>query len=391
MRSRLTGESGWALVIAMMIMAVMLTAGLGVFGFVDQQGKQSSTERKRESSLNLAESVLGDQIYVVSRNWPGRSAAAYPNCSSSAYVAGQAQQCPNPSSLAAGITAADYTTGTTWTTTVRDNSGTSVNFYDDTSTQAQPAYDSNADGKLWVRSRAVVRGQTRTVVALVQVQQVDDAGIFPHNVITAGKFSTSNHGNKVIVDTKGNAAQASSLAVRCARASPSCLNYQAGKGQVSPDTTSDNYAGGNALSAQRLDELRSRAKANGTYYATGTCPSNWTAPLIFVENANCSGGDGNSEAAPGALVFANGTLSFGGNDTFYGLIYMANTSNSTGTVVSTGGTSAIYGSVAIDGGGGVDAGSSKENIIYDQNAYSALYGYGSAGVVQNTWRELLAK
>jgi len=382
----------------MMVMAVIMSVGLGVYGYVDSQGKASATERIRESSLNLAESALNEELFLVSRNWPGPNQLggaqiSYPNCSSSAWSPAMAQQCPDPSAVARSFTTPDYAQGTSWSATVRDDSNASLNFYDDAVTQAGLAYDSNNNGRLWLRASATVRGQTRTVIALVQVEQTDDSSVFPHNVITAGRFATSNNGNKVIVNTQGTAASPSPLAVRCDRSSPGCLSYDAAEGQVAPDTTAPNYAGGNALSPQRLDELRARAKANGLYYAS--CPAALPNGLVFVESGNCSFGANAQYNAPpgppGVLVIANGSLTLGGTSNFYGVIYVANPTNSSGTLVTTTGDASIQGSIAIDGNGGMLAGSSKLNVIYDLNAFSALSGYGNAGVVQNTWRELIAK
>lgn len=390
------------MVVAMMVMAVILSTGLGVYGYVDSQAKQSAKERIRESALNLAESALSAQLFLVSRQWPGALGPGYPACSSSTYTSAVATQCPDPAALGHSFGTADYASGATWTTTVRDNSGSSVNFYDDAGTQGltcgSPAqtcsFDANNDGKLWLRSSATVRGQTRTVIALAQVEPVDDSIVFPHNVITAGSFSTSNNGNKVIVNTQGTAAGGATLAVRCLRAQANCLGYDAGKNQVSPDTTKDNYQGGPALSPQRVDELRARAKANQQYYGSGSCPASLTGPLVFVENANCSytgNAQYNSAAAPGAVIVANGSVTLGGTTNFYGVIYVENSTNSANTMLSVQGNASIQGAVAVDGSGHVDAGSSGVNITYDPNAFSSLSGYGNAGVVQNTWRELIAK
>jgi hypothetical protein len=111
---------------------------------------------------------------------------------------------------------------------------------------------------------------------------------------------------------------------------------------------------------------------------------------VFIESGNCSynTGSANTSADPGFLVIATGTLSLGGNFTYYGVVYAANLQASTGNVVSLGGTSQINGAVAVDGGGGVSAGSSKANIVYDPNAFNAVQGYASAGLVQGTWREI---
>ena len=42
----------------------------------------------------------------------------------------------------------------------------------------------------------------------------------------------------------------------------------------------------------------------------------------------------------------------------------------------------------MDGKGGVEAGSDKYNIIFDGGAFSVLRTNGTAGLVQNSWREL---
>jgi hypothetical protein len=45
--------------------------------------------------------------------------------------------------------------------------------------------------------------------------------------------------------------------------------------------------------------------------------------------------------------------------------------------------------VIVDGAGGVQAGSSgKRNIKFDGNAFNNINAFGTAGVVQNTWREI---
>ena len=89
-----------------------------------------------------------------------------------------------------------------------------------------------------------------------------------------GWFATGNTGRKVIVDTKGSAAQPAPLAVRCNLPAPStsCLNFLPDRGQVSPDTSAPGYLGQTAVPPDALDQFRARAKTLGTYYATG-CPA----------------------------------------------------------------------------------------------------------------------
>ena len=278
-----------------------------------------------------------------------------------------------------------------------------------TGTMTPCTWDSNADGAMWVRAQATVGTESRTVVALVKLELVAEQ--FPQNTITAGKFRTSNSGNKVIVDTKGCAAvgappggcksqRAAPVVVRCAASPPytrsgSCVGFDQNKGQVSPPDSIQTGFSGRAVPVNAIDDFRRRAKAIGTYYASG-CPSSLTGPVVFIENGNCSftGGTFNSDTAPGLVVVRTGTLSLGGNVTYYGTIYAANENPSptdSGDVVSLGGTATIQGAVVIEGLGGLLAGSSKLNVVYDPGASANLYGYGtSAEISQNTFRELPA-
>jgi hypothetical protein len=373
----------------MMTMGIMLLLGLSVLAYVDGQTQASAKSRISDSAFNLAEGVLDTQVYLLSRTWPGSALTARPaSCGSVTAVTG----CPTPAQVRSSFASADWTGPVSWSTTVRDNGGASSSFYSDALAATQPSWDANGDGRVWARSQATVNGRTRVLVALVEVQDVDSSLLFAHNAITAGWFQTTNSGNKVIVDTLGTAAQPAPVAVRCALRLPPCLDYKASKGQISPDTTQTSYAGGNALSADRLDTLRTRAIASGTYYANG-CPANPSGRVVFIEHGDCSYNNSagpccNSQAAPGVLVIVDGTLSLNGNIVYSGIVYMVNQSNDSQPVLSLGGTAEILGAIAVDGAGGVLAGSSGVNIQFMSSVFNSVQGYGNAGMIQNTWREL---
>jgi hypothetical protein len=379
---RLRLESGAALLTAVAVMSLMLMMGLTTYALVDAQQVQSGGERRSDSAFNLAEAALNNQAFVLGRNWPGAGSGAYPTSCTRASAGGG---CPDPNEIVSSFDNVDVDQNAGWTTTVRDDGGTSPNFYDDSVVQAQPTWDANGNDRVWVRAQALARAKTRTLVALVKVDETVEQ--MPRNALTAGRFSTDNNGNKTIVDTKGRP-----LSVRCSsQGNPKCLGFR--NGQVSPPgSAQDNYAGGNALSDDAIQRLRSRAVAMGTYYSSG-CPSNPAGQLVFVESGNCSytTGSANSASAPGVLMIMNGTLSLAGNFQYYGLVYMGNLQGSTGTVVTLRGTSLIYGSAAIDGNGGLDAGASKENLIFSDAAFENLKSYGSGGIVQNSWREIGAR
>lgn len=379
------------MVTAIALMTIMLGVALSSYAYVGTQQTQSKVERTRESSFNLAEGVLNAQVFTLSRKWPGTATAAYPaSCTASSTD----DRCPDATKMSENFSNPDFSsTGTTtWTTNVRDNASPALDFYSDSTTLGQPAWDANGDGQVWVRAEAVVRGRKRVLAALVRVESVLES--LPRNVLTAGRFSTSNSGNKVIVDRKGSAAQAASLVVRCNdQSAPStCTNYLPVKGQVSPPGVQYGYTGGNALSDDAIARLKEKAIADGTYYASG-CPTNPSGAIVYIANGNCSwnnsaGTSFNSAAQPGVLIVETGTLSFTGNVTFYGIVYAQNKQSSSGSVVTVGGTATIRGGVSIDGDGAMDAGSSKANLIYDDNAFNAVTSYGTAGIVQNRWREV---
>jgi Tfp pilus assembly protein PilX len=411
-------QSGFAVATAIMVLTIMIALGLATAAMVDNQSRQTGRERVKETSFTVSEGVLNAQAIQLSETWPGSKVAGtggpYP---SQCIRTDTNTNCPDAASLAAGFTGTDFNASTGWTATVRDNVGAAANYYDKATldstscpaasgTMTPCTWDSNADGAMWVRAQAVVGGETRTVVALVKLSLVGEG--FPQNTITAGKFKTTNSGNKVIVDTKGCAAvgapvggcksqRAAPVVVRCAATPPytranTCLGFDQNKGQISPPDSVQTGFAGLAMPANAVGDFRRRAKALGTYYATG-CPATLTGAVVFIENGNCSytGGTHNSAASPGLVVINTGTLNLGGNVTYYGVIYAANAQASTGDVITLGGTATIQGAIAVEGGGGVLAGSSKLNIVYDPAATANLFGYGAtAEVSQNTFRELPA-
>jgi len=383
-KKRLGHESGAALVTAIIVTSIMLSIGLATLAWSDNGFRTSGEERVRESAFNLADTVLDGQTYQLGRNWPTSSIPA-PQCSNTA----QATGCPSEATLSQSFTAVDYGDGYTWSTRVQDNGGAVADLYTTAGAVGQPGYDANGDGRLWVRAAATVRGETRALLGEVQAQEVPLA--FPRNTVTAGFFETTNNGNKIIVDTQGTSGESGDVSVRCAESTPGCIDYEAAKNQISPDTTYTGYTGGPAMSADDLNSLRGRAKAKGTYYAT--CPADPSGAIVFVESGDCfyTTGSGNTGPPGGMFVINNGTLTLGGNFEFYGLVYALNAQGSSGCgspVVSLQGTSLIHGAVAVDGEGCVSAGSSGLNLFYDSNVFSLVKGYGTGELTPGTWREL---
>jgi hypothetical protein len=405
LRRRLRREEGNVLVIAVMMMTLMLTLGTTALSTVDTQTDVVKKERQHESTFNFAEGVLHAQTYVLARLGTGSPGNEFPDNCDQASVE---PLCPDDTRIETNFDPAvqsDYATPASWRTQVRDNPD--GDFYSSSAVEAAPKYDANDDKQLWVKAEATVRGRTRTIVALIKVEFRSVS--FPRYALAGGWFETSNNGRKVIVDSEGSLG----VAVRCSDPGdgseppwPGCLEYDEGKGQLEPSGhyETDYPETSTGVLTDELEALEDFAKANGTYYAT--CPTDPNGLVVVVESGACAYNNStpaapgqskccNSKAHPGVFVMKCGSVSFGGNIEFSGIVYVPNKSSSSSTtwcssdaVVETQGTALITGGVVIDGPGGFLAGSSGMNIEFDPWAFDNVKVAGTAGVVQNTWREI---
>ena len=250
---------------------------------------------------------------------------------------------------------------------------------------------SDPDGEMWVRAEGRLESRKRVVVARVRVEK-ETLPLPANSAFVAGKFVTGNSGNKTIVTGGG--------IVRCPNGPsgqdpPShkdndCEGFDPGQvvGAVKPDPNTPP----NIMDAAALQSLRSMAKSRGTYSPTAartTPPARWCSSRTGTA-ATTRAGWSTARRNPGMFIVNNGTVTVRGNVTWYGIIYGVNAQNSTGTVVEASGNSDVRGAIYVDGGGELSVGQSKNNLTYDQGAAQTRYVYGSAGLIQNTWREMIA-
>ncbi len=396
MRQRLAAQDGFSIVIAVVLLGFMMSAGLASFAYVDTGQNQSRVERVDESAFNLGEGVLNAQAFFLSRHWPRTVARQYPTCTQASAAAAF---CPQPATISATFDSVDYQTGApAWQAVVHDDTGSE--FYDEDDVEDRPAYDANGNDKVWVRvdSSYTVGSQGerhRALVALVQIERVQSGLQFPARTIVAGHFTTTNDGNKILIDTKSTQTSPHNVTLRCSPVSPpsaGCADYEAAKGQLEPTGAIESgYQDQDALPVETQNALREKAMADDTYYAS-TCPSSFTGEVVWVETATCEiGTNTNSATAPGIVIFGSGKMSISANRSFYGVIYMLNNLDLTdGDVVKLHANTEVTGRIFIDGQGGIEVGSSKLNLLYEDflNIPQAFTTYGTAGVVQNSWREI---
>jgi hypothetical protein len=251
--NKMRNERGFVVLTAIVLMALMLTLGLALLKIVDSQARQSRVDRTRESAFNLAEGLLYAESQLLQQNWPtkapcagnvkscgyrpldaGGNAVANAECNETVSAfSTNLNQCPSPGELVGAGKAFnnidDVVQGATWKVQVRDDIGGSPTFNPTyvKGTQAGQVdasvagcglggttagictYDANGDRKMWVRVDATVRGKTRSLVALLQLETFKIT--LKQNAVTGGAANFSNSGSKTIVD-----ATNSQVVVRCA-------------------------------------------------------------------------------------------------------------------------------------------------------------------------------
>ena len=417
----LRSERGSALVTSMAVLAILVMVGLPLLDMIDRTQKRTTTERVREASYNVAEAAMGAQTRTLTASWPHQAARALPaQCVRTSTNA----RCLPSAALAADFIGSDFDAASSWTVEVRDNVGTAATYYNraalnaTTCTVTPCTWDFNADGVLWVRAEATIRGRTRAMVA--QVRQHIVRIPLPRAVVTAGRVATTNSGRKTIIDGKGclakskpsnscNSVQPAPVVVRCTTTTPAtagdaCLNYR--PEQVAPNLTLQDPNAQNMLTGAQLEMVRLFAMQQGTY--RNTCPvtaADFAGQVVFIEPAsptapplNCvygANGSANSPAAPGMFLINRGSITINSDFSYYGIVYAANNLPTSGTpsdssnLVSITGGGYVQGGIFVDGKGGVLVGSTGLNISFDENAFGNLRGVsGNASLVQNSFREL---
>lgn len=389
------------MITAILLIAVMISVGLAALSTVDTQSEQSRRERVGESTFNLAEAALSNQIFILGRKGTGTELRQYPvRCPDVT-----SEFCPDDTKLLVNYdqaTQVDFDPAQTdWYTWVRDNADSGAaeadTFWEDSLLDTRQRYDANADKLMWVRAQAVVRGRERAMVGLIRIEPRPIT--FPNYAILSGSFRTSNSGNKTLVDA-GNSL---GVTVRCQGDPPQtipdddgCIEYRVG--QISPQgTVNTGYGVDETVDADTLEALLDVARANGTYYTScpsGTADGALTGDVVVLDTGGLcsfmSDAQHNSPTDPGLLIVMSGKFEMLGTATFHGLIYAPNLppSSTDPDVIKVHGNAVLTGGAIVDYDGGVEAGSSgKQNITYDANVFN-INAFGTAGVVQNTWREI---
>jgi len=401
-------ERGTAIVMAIVLMTMMVAVGLAAYSVVDTQQTESMRSRQRESSFNLAEAALNSQSFVLSRRWAGAVTAfagTTPTCSNST---GVAVQCPDPAQLTAAYNSPDYATGATWKTTVYDDRGPTAGsaspFYDASVIEAKgatgldltPHWDANANKRVWVKAETTVRGRNRTLVALIQVQE--NVEFLPKRVILAGQFKLTPNGNHTYVLTNPDATSQHPVTLRCQLNGSGCADFTPDKKNPQLDPpgaiTGQEFVGKDALEDDVKERLKERAIADGKFF-DGVCPTDTQLSGKVVWVQGCAAGSytknniWNSPENPGILIWADGTLEIGGSSDFYGIIYHLNNEDSSNNeLLRLRGGLTIHGGAFVDGPGGIDVGSNSVNITYFEGAFVGVASYGSASIVQNSWRDI---
>lgn len=446
-RAHHRNQAGWVLVVAVSVMALILLLGLATLSLVDGQQQQNRKQRVRESSFNLAEGMLYSSSQLLARNWPSKSAQAFPDCTQA--TASTVTLCTNPATVTAATGASNPVFGgvdfgrsgtVNWTVEVRDNgnnNGDQLANYDKatangtqrkcskagvtvsgcpaaggTTTTCNPtagtvcSWDFNGDNQIFVRSEAQVLGTTtvehrRRIVALLKLET--RAASFNSSVVQASWLISTNQGkNKTMVDASGSAGTPSTIVLTCNPATqPNCPDpamKSTDRNQINPpDRFVTNQPATTTLSQDDYDNLLvDKVWNDSTGCPDKDTPSDWAGTVILdfsSASTNCKIAANMQINAPpakgGFLIINCGTVEMLGTSDFYGVIYGRNTCGNTATaVVNLGGGGVVHGGVTVENGGGVSVGGKEGSITYDPNEFGGGTVVGTAGLVQNTWREL---
>ena len=445
-----TSESGWVLIVAIVVMSLLLGLGLATLALTDTQQKQGRQQRVREDSFNLAEGMLYSTSQLLARHWPSQSVQAFPDCTQGSTAV---LLCTDPTTVSSATGSstplfggADYSASGTvkWTVQVRDNGDSSGNVLSNytkstadglqrscsvpnttvancaaaggTVSSCNPTagtfctWDFNGDNQVFVRSEGQVRGTATTpqfkrrIVALLKLE-VRTAN-FNTNVVTAGWIDSTNNGNnKILVDAAGTSTSASKIILTCNPSTntttcpdPDMTTGGTGRNQINPP---NDFATNQAVSPGMTQDEYDGLQIDHTYNDTTGCPDKnsadaWkgTVLLDFASPTTvcqiASNVTINAQGAGGFLVINCGQVQMLGTSKFYGFVYGRNTCSPayTGLVVDMGGGGQVQGGVTVDNGGGVAVGGKEYSIIYDPTSGGGGKVAGTAGLVQSTWREL---
>ena len=185
------------------------------------------------------------------------------------------------------------------------------------------------------------------------------------------------------------------------------------RGQISPvNSVVSDPDRGSVLADGMADALKQQAISKGTYYAT--CPARPSGEVVWVESGNCpyqGNMQVNGTTKRGVFIINNGTLKLRGGVQWWGLIYALN-AQGCGSVSrlprpaaaptawsrsparrrspAASSSRAPAGSARATAAATATAQNCEpQTRVRPERRGSNITAYGTAGIIQNTWRELL--
>ena len=362
-RSRCSGSRGSALILFMgMVAAVTIIAAALVTLVVNTQ-HGTTMERQRTKAFNVAEAALDVAMQELGHQWP-TSATAVTWFNAAAF----AQRFP----------VAEFPGSTSPQTFVQ------VRLTDNN--DATKSFDYNGDGQVFVDAQSRVGGKAARVHAAVQVIY-NNINAMRGLALWAGGSVRSDGGDPKVtaeVFPPGN-TECSWAAVGTADAAVGATYTHLLQGPNAPSRQA-------VLSDGKIAELKALALSTGRYFTSTTAPASTPQKyggLCVIEvpsgEVPLIGGETyNSEDQPGILlVLGGGTIRFGGNTQYFGIVYCAS------PIVAdrAHGTPIIHGMLITEGN---LVGSGTPDIRYNDKCVRGLNSQFPVGsrLVPGYWREL---
>jgi hypothetical protein len=367
-------ECGSALILLLGVVAALVVLVATLVMLITNVQFATSKDRARVKAFNVAEAGLDLGEQRLDQAWPTSESTTVASLTTSDFRA-----LSDPSTGASFLDADEY-----------PGLAAKVTFFDN---------DDPTDGQMYIRSVARVGGKVGAVQALVSKVQFE-VNLPPDMVLyTEGHLQINGQGNEdaVGVETAGEVATAY------------YDHGPTGYGHTPPKTDAVND--GNTRSADSrstslssvfpsLNDLIAEADLAGRKFANASAFNSWSQTvggvtyhgwdaanaiephIVVIADGDIRLPEGTiwSEDAPGILIVANGSVTFQGHTTFYGLIFCKH-------VFEDDGTPNIYGTVIAPGGATLKGDRAliySSKVIYNLNEMLL----DSVRVVPGMWREL---
>jgi Tfp pilus assembly protein PilX len=355
---RFTRQDGSMLIMLIGVVAALAILSVSMVTLLGNVQHNTGVERSSVTAFAVAESGLDLGQLQLRGEWPTET---------------------TPAANIENDTIKEYFTGTTdLNAKITD---ASVTFFDNTN--PANAYDTTGDNYMWVRSTATVNGRTSTVQAQVFQNNLPlnlraNTALYTDSDLNIKGTGSNNPIGVDPPDTTADTFAGGALNINGSANFPNATTPLVNPSTQTPPVTLDDV-----FPSSVLEAIVQEAGATGRLFPNEAAVDwdlvkNTQPHLCVVQNGDITGQSLWTLDDPGILVILNGSITFTGNDTIYGIIYCTNAFTDKGTVdihgmVVAKGTTDLRGDRAVN----------YNSQVIDKLRKMVVM---NVKIVQNTWR-----